>query len=155
MHERDGSIQGDEKVREILRAHGLRYTHPRACIVAHFAQGDVHVSAEELHRVLTERGERISLSTVYLNLGVLGDAGVIRSFEGVAGEKIYDGNPSPHYHLVCTQTGRVVDVVAPTVDGMPLGQFLRRTLEAATGWTIEEPKLQLRGVSPLVDDDDD
>ena len=155
MQEADHASTNDQHVREVLRSHGLRYTRPRACIVGHFARGDVHVSAEELHRVLTEQGESISLSTVYLNLAVLSDAGVIRSFDGVTGEKIYDGNPAPHYHLVCTETGHVIDVVAPTIDGMPLGQFLRRTLEAATGWTIEEPKLQLKGVSPVAQFRDD
>ncbi len=144
---RDAS-HGAKEPREILRDHGLRYSRPRAAIVAFFAEKDQHVSAEELHAVLNERGEHLSLSTVYLNLGALTDAGVVRSFQGKEGQKLYDSNVSPHYHLICSETGEVVDVPAPTVDGVPLGEFLKRTIEAATGWELEEPRVQLRGRAP-------
>jgi Fe2+ or Zn2+ uptake regulation protein len=85
---------------------------------------------------------------VYLNRNVVGAAGVLREFQGVGGEKLYDSNGSPHYHLVCRETGEVLDVAAPTVRGVPLGRFLKEAIEEATGWEVEEPRVQLRGRSP-------
>lgn len=142
----DGTPSNDP--RDVLRDHGLRFSRPRAAIVSYFSEMDRHVSAEELHQALNERGESLSLSTVYLNLAVLRDAGVVREFQGRAEQKLYDSNVSPHFHLICSETGEVIDVPAPTVDGVPLGTFLKRTIEVATGWELEEPRVQLRGRKP-------
>ncbi|MEX2502940.1 MAG: Fur family transcriptional regulator, partial [Trueperaceae bacterium] len=131
-----------------LRAHGLRYSRPRATIVGYIAERDRHVGAEDLYLDLRRGGEDLSLSTVYLNLHVLSGAGVLREFQGTGGQKLYDSNVSPHYHLICRDTGEVLDVPAPMVDGVPLGQFLQRTIEEATGWEVDEPRIQLRGRSP-------
>ncbi len=138
----------DRDPRDVLRDHGLRYSRPRAAIVSYFSEMDRHVSAEDLHVALNERGEHLSLSTVYLNLAVLRDAGVVREFHGRGEQKLYDSNVSPHFHLICSESGEVIDVPAPTVDGVPLGTFLKRTIEAATGWELEEPRVHLRGRKP-------
>lgn len=135
-------------IRDVLREHGLRYSRPREAILAFFSERDRHVSAEDLYLALKERGEGLSLSTVYLNLNVLNDAGVLREFLGGEGQKLYDSNVSPHYHLICQETGRVLDVPAPTIGGMPLGRFLKEKIEEATGWDVEEPLVHLRGRSP-------
>lgn len=152
MDSRDPSDADRGDVRSVLREHGLRYSRPRAVILDFFAEGDRHVSAEDLYLELKRRGENLSLSTVYLNLNVLSESGVVREFQGRSGQKLYDSNVSPHYHLICKETGEVLDVPAPTVDGVPLGRFLKRTIEAATGWEVEEPRLHLRGRSPAVAD---
>lgn len=144
---RAGAGSADE-VREVLKRHGLRYSKPREAILAFFGELDRHVSAESLYLALKGRGENISLSTVYLNLSVLTEAGLLREFGGVGGESLYDGNVSPHYHLICKETGDVLDVPPLTVDGVPLGRFLKEKIEQATGWQVDEPQLQLRGVSP-------
>jgi hypothetical protein len=49
---------------------------PRELILDFFGEGGRHISAEGLYLALCERGEKISLSTVYLNLGVLKSAGL-------------------------------------------------------------------------------
>ncbi len=81
-----------EQLREVLQTHGLRYSRPREVILTFFGERDRHVSAEELHLELRTRGENLSLSTVYLNLGVLKQAGLVREVSGVGGEAFYDSN---------------------------------------------------------------
>lgn len=135
-------------VRDLLRDHGLRYSRPREAILEFFRQGDRHVSAEGLHLALKGRGEDLSLSTVYLNLNVLREAGLIREFVGTQGESLYDSNVDPHYHLICRETGEVLDVPTLEVDGVPLGRYLKERVEALTGWQVEEPSFDLRGRSP-------
>lgn len=152
MDKRDHMTAGNADVRDVLRTFGLRYSRPRAVIVEFFSEEDRHVSAEDLYLELQGRGQQLSLSTVYLNLNVLADAGVVREFKGAEGQRLYDSNVSPHYHVICKESGDVIDVPAPTVDGVPLGQFLRRTIEAATGWQIDEPQIHLRGRAPHVDE---
>lgn len=152
-HEHDGDHDHagmcTEPARELLRTHGLRYSRPRAAILDIFREpGRGHMSAEALHLALRDRGEDVSLSTVYLNLGVLKGAGLVREFGGTAGEAIYDVNTDPHYHLICAETGEIIDVPQPEVNGVPLGRFLREHVERATGWRVEEPRIALRGRRP-------
>jgi len=133
-------------VRELLRSHGLRYSRPREAILELFHTSGVgHISAEGLHKTLRDAGEDVSLSTVYLNLSVLREAGLVNEFPGANGEAIFDRNTQPHYHLICSDTGEIVDVPELEVDGVPLGQYVRERLEKSTGWKLEEPEITLRG----------
>ncbi len=134
--------------RLVLKEHGLRFSRPRELILGYLLEDDKHVSAEGLYLALKQRGQNLSLSTVYLNLNVLAEAGLVREFKGSSGQSFYDSNVSPHYHVVCRDTGKILDVPAPTVEGKPLGRFLKETIEAATGWTVDEPRLSLSGLSP-------
>ena len=144
----DGKRTHRDEVRDVLRDHGLRYSRPRGSILGFFTEADRHVSAEDLYLALKDRGENLSLSTVYLNLNVLSGAGVLREFRGAEGQRLYDSNVAPHYHLICKDTGEVLDVPAPTIGGVPLGRFLKEKIEEATGWEVDEPQVQLRGRSP-------
>ncbi len=142
--------ESKSSIRKLLKDYGLRYSRPRASILSFFREADYHISAEDLHLTLKRRGEKLSLSTVYLNLSVLTEAGLIRQLSGLAGEALYDSNVKPHYHLICKETGEVVDVPLPMIDGVPLPRYLKECIQEATGWQIDEPSLELRGVSPKV-----
>jgi Fur family transcriptional regulator, peroxide stress response regulator len=143
----DGPVADDVEsaVREVLRDRGLRYSRPRESILAFMAEAPRHVSAEALYQALRDRGEDLSLSTVYLNLGVLVEAGLLREFKGSHGESLYDASVEPHYHLICRETGEVVDVPMPTIDGVPLPAYLKTYVERLTGWEVDEAHLSLQG----------
>lgn len=135
-------------IRDLLKERGLRYSKPREAILRLFEEKPRHLSAEGVYLLLQGQGEKLSLSTVYLNLGVLTGAGLLREFRGVGGESLYDHNVAPHYHLICGETGEVLDVPSLEVDGVPLARFLKERIEEATGWQVDEPRLELRGRSP-------
>ena len=139
--------QGDRAHwREVLRQHGLRYSRARALILQSFQRPDNgHLSAEELHSMLAAAGEDISLSTVYLNLAVLRDAGLLTEFRGTNGKAVFDANAEPHYHVICTETGEIHDLPQIDVDGVPLGAYLRSEIKRRTGWDVEEPVISLKG----------
>jgi Fur family peroxide stress response transcriptional regulator len=149
----DGAARvGGFDARSILKEKGLRYSRPREAILAFLREKDRHVSAESLYLELKKRGEDLSLSTVYLNLAALTEAGLVCEFKGANGESLYDSNITPHYHVVCKETGEILDVPAPMVDGKPLGLYLKEHIERATGWQVDEPQFSLSGVSPAVRD---
>ena len=141
--EGDAASEGD--VRDVLRERGLRYSRPREAILGFMAEEPRHVSAESLYQALRDRGEDVSLSTVYLNLGVLVEAGLLREFKGASGESLYDATVEPHYHVICRETGEVVDVPMPVVDGVSLPAFLKAYVERHTGWQVDEANVSLRG----------
>ena len=137
-----------DSLRNLLKRYGLRYSAPSASILQLFREAPRHVSAESLYLELKRRGGHLSLSTVYLNLSVLSDAGLLRKFKGVSGETIYDSNLQPHDHLLCERSGEVVDLPEIEINGVPLGRYLKERIEKETGWQVREPRLEFRGLAP-------
>lgn len=138
----------NDKLRTTLQAYGLRYSRPRGVILGYFGERAVHVSAEELHHELKCRGENLSLSTVYLNLGVLKHVGLVREISGASGEALYDSNVGPHHHLICTTCGAVSDLPEIVIQNTVVADFLKSQAETLSGWQIDEPRLGFRGVCP-------
>ncbi len=138
----------DETLREVLQAHGLRYSRPRQTILNFFGERDTHVSAEDLYLELKTRGENLSLSTVYLNLGVLKQAGLVREFSGIGGEALYDSNVGPHHHLICTGCGAVLDVPEVQIGEATVTDLLKTHAQSSSGWQVGEPSIDLHGLCP-------
>jgi Fur family peroxide stress response transcriptional regulator len=146
MRTEQPALDQEQSLRTLLKEYGLRYSKPREAILAFFQERPAHVSAEALHLILKRRGENLSLSTVYLNLNVLAEAGLVREFSGVHGEALYDNNVEPHYHLICRVCNDIVDLPALTIGGTTPTQHLKRHAEQKSGWAVDEPVLNLTGV---------
>ena len=97
-----------------LNAKGWRLTPQRETILQVFqdlSRGK-HLSAEELHEVLLQRGEAVSLSTVYRTLKIMARMGILRELELAEGHKHYELNtasPHHHHHLVCAQCTQTIE----------------------------------------------
>lgn len=100
-----------------------RSTRQRAAVAAVLDELDDFRSAQSLHAMLRQRGERIGLTTVYRSLQALSDAGEIDSLRTDDGETVYRRcSSSHHHHLVCRECGRTVEVEGPAVE-----RWARRT----------------------------
>jgi Fur family transcriptional regulator, peroxide stress response regulator len=99
-----------------------------------------HPTAEWVHARLRRDMPRVSLGTVYRNLGQLAAQGVVRriSFNGSVDR--WEANVDPHHHFVCDRCGAVVDLEVP-VDGA-----LTRKLGRAAGVKAERHEIRLYGV---------
>ncbi|TAN03649.1 MAG: transcriptional repressor [Rhizobiaceae bacterium] len=99
-----------------VRCAGLRPTRQRLALAGLlFAQGDRHLSAEDLHDEAQAAGVPVSLATVYNTLHQFTDAGLLRSV-AVEGSKAYfDTNTSDHHHFFIEDENRLVDI--DTADG--------------------------------------
>jgi Fur family transcriptional regulator, ferric uptake regulator len=74
-------------------------------------------SAQEIHELLTRRGETVGLATVYRTLQRLADAGEVDVLRTEDGEAIYRRcSPAHHHHLVCRTCGATVEVEGPAVE---------------------------------------
>jgi Fur family ferric uptake transcriptional regulator len=100
-----------------VTAPATRNTRQRAAVVALLGEVDGFHSAQQLHAMLRERGERIGLTTVYRTLQGLADADEVDVMRPPGGEHLYrrcsDGH---HHHLVCRSCGRTVEVAGPAVE---------------------------------------
>lgn len=131
-----------------LRSVGLRHTLPRERILAYLDRKNTHPTPEELFGGLRRKGYSIGLSTVYLNLQVLRDAGLVWEFKDQLGNTRYDGFSERHHHMVCLQSGRIEDISPKEVAQFIPDETIKRFLEGRTGWFIDEVRLEIRGISP-------
>ncbi|MDR2421128.1 MAG: transcriptional repressor [Oscillospiraceae bacterium] len=92
--------------RSIKRKHSRR----RDAIAAAICDSREHPSAEAVYRSLKPRFPSLSLGTVYRNISMLREEGVIKSVGAVSGEERFDGDLSDHPHFVCERCGAVMDI---------------------------------------------
>lgn len=96
---------------------GTRPTRQRVAVVAALASLDDFRSAQEIHAVLTQRGESVGLATVYRTLQALADAGDVDVLRTESGEAVYRRcGTDHHHHLVCRQCGATVEIEGPVVE---------------------------------------
>jgi Fur family transcriptional regulator, ferric uptake regulator len=95
----------------------VRNTRQRSAVSAVLADAEGFHSAQDLHAMLRDRGERVGLTTVYRTLQALADGGdvdVIRTGDGEAAYRRC--STGHHHHLVCRSCGRAVEVSGPAVE---------------------------------------
>ena len=95
----------------------LRNTHQRRAVSSLLGSVEGFHSAQELHSMLRDRGERVGLTTVYRTLQSLADAGEIDVMRPPGGEHLYRRcSEGHHHHLVCRSCGSTVEVEGPAVE---------------------------------------
>ncbi len=87
-----------------------KHSRKRDAILACLRGTTVHPSADWIYARLKPEIPDLSLGTVYRNLTLFREEGVIRSLGVVDGLERFDADTSPHMHFVCTCCGAVLDV---------------------------------------------
>jgi Fur family ferric uptake transcriptional regulator len=93
-----------------------RNTQQRRVILEELQKLTSHPTASMLYTIVRQRLPKISLGTVYRNLELLAQSGVVKKLGHTTGEARFDGDTTPHSHLRCVECGRVDDVSAPVLD---------------------------------------
>ena len=96
---------------------GLRPTRQRRAVLDALTSFDDFRSAQEIHEILEDRGERVGLATVYRTLQALAEHDVVDTLRTEDGEAIYRRcSDTHHHHLVCRDCGATVEVEGPAVE---------------------------------------
>ncbi|MEE9518128.1 MAG: transcriptional repressor, partial [Candidatus Adiutricales bacterium] len=74
-----------------------------------------HPTADEVFRTVRERLPRISLGTIYRNLELMSEQGLIKVTGQGGIQRRYEGNMKEHYHLKCVSCGRLEDAPVETI----------------------------------------
>ncbi len=120
----------------------FRMTPQRQILLEELCRKRWHPTADELYAVVREKMPRISLGTVYRNLEVLAEQGLIRKLDTGGHQKRFDGTAKPHYHVRCIRCNRLDDV---TVDGQ---RDLLDSIDDAAGYAISGYLLEFVGICP-------
>ena len=94
----------------------LKHSRQRESIRNFLMQRCDHPTAETVYLGIKEDFPNISLGTVYRNLSLLSDHGEIRKLSTGTGPDRFDGNTAPHYHVLCTECGGVLDLNMENID---------------------------------------
>jgi Fur family ferric uptake transcriptional regulator len=106
----DVTVTLDDEALEVLRAEGRRITPQRKLLLQVIREGEGHLDADEIYRRARERDPRISLSTVYRNLNLLEELGVVSALHLDQEHHHYElKDVGEHYHLICSECGAVVE----------------------------------------------
>lgn len=69
-----------------------------------------HPTADWIFEQVRDTLPKVSLGTVYRNLGVLKDEGLVREIYGSDRRAHYDADTSPHAHFICSSCDQIIDV---------------------------------------------
>jgi len=94
----------------------IRKTKQRDLILKTLRSTTCHPTADWIYEKVKKEMPNISLGTVYRNLGMLKELGEIIELDYGSKHSRYDGNPQNHYHFVCVECEKVIDVKSCEVD---------------------------------------
>lgn len=131
-----------ERFLQFLRSRGHRVTQERLALFEEIFSQHKHIDAEELLGAMKARGLKISRATVYRNLDLLVECGMVRKQRLGQDRFLYEHvhGGQHHDHLVCTRCGRVVEFVSPGIAALQ-GEICR-----AHGFVPSHHTLQISGL---------
>jgi len=108
-----------DKLKEIIKQKGLKYTKQREIILETILESNKHLSAEELYNLIQEKypEERIGIATVYRAVSFLEDSKLISSISLDKDTKKFETNFKEHHdHLICIKCGKIVEFTNPKIE---------------------------------------
>ncbi len=117
-------------------------TRQRRVLLDELRKTVLHPSADELYDRVRLIMPHISLATVYRNLEILCEAGLIQKVHVGGAQKRFDGNPLQHVHIRCMDCGRVDDLPAD----VPVD--LGAVSSAAGGYRVVGCHIEVTGYCP-------
>lgn len=95
-----------------LRDKGLKITPQRQAIINTFLNShDKHLSAEDIHVEIVKIFPGLSLDTVYRNLSVMKELGILSELKLGERKLRYEMNThSHHHHLICVKCGDAQEI---------------------------------------------
>ena len=104
------------------RKGGLAVTPQRLAIIKALLTSAEHPRADAVYELVRREHPHISLATVHRTLETLCDIGEARKVTMLHDSARYDGNITPHHHVVCVKCRRIRDIEIPRLDRLLAGQ---------------------------------
>ena len=77
-----------------------------------------HPTADWIYDQLRDEFPNLSMGTVYRNLSILIEQGLIKKIDFGSTFDRFDANIGPHYHFVCERCGSIIDLELPVDAGL-------------------------------------
>jgi len=119
----------------------VRHSRKRDAILEYLRSTKAHPSAEMIYSDLKPQIPDLAMGTVYRNLSLFKEQGLVSSVATVKGVERFDGNTDPHVHFICADCDAVIDLME-----MEIPPALSRAAEAACGGNVHECNLCFTGL---------
>ncbi|MEI3613821.1 peroxide-responsive transcriptional repressor PerR [Pseudogracilibacillus sp. SO30301A] len=124
---------------ETLKKSGVRITPQRHAVLEYLLTSMSHPTADEIYKALEDRFPNMSVATVYNNLRILREIGLVRELTYGDDSSRFDSNMKDHYHIICEDCGKIVDFHYPTLDE------IESLAEKVSGFEISHHRMELYG----------
>ena len=113
-----------------------KYSRKRDAILECVRSTTEHPAAEWVYSHLKDEFPDLSLATVYRNLAMFKDEGLVESLGTVDGIERFDGNTAPHDHFICTACNAVIDFEDPALPDALLEQVQTQLGAKLSGYRL-------------------
>ena len=127
---------------DVDRKLSRRSTEQRKLIREILQHADRHLDADEIYQQARQRSPSISLSTVYRNLQVFKELGLVEEHEFGSRRYYEPALQAKHHHLVCLGCGRVFEFKCPSTER------LKSTISKEEGFRVTDAEVRLSGYCP-------
>ena len=134
-----------KNLREKLAEHNYKMTPQRKGILQVFVDyPDKHLSAEEVHEILRKNDLDFGLATVYRNVELLNDLGILAKVDfgdGCVRYELSTTDPKihAHHHLICMNCKKVIEFEEDLLDK------LENVIEEKSGFKIMNHEVKFFG----------
>lgn len=125
---------------------GKRYSRQRELIYQAVSGSDRHPTAEMIYQWLKPTNPNLSLGTVYRNLSLLSEEGILIRMPFPV--ERYDAATKPHSHFRCRNCGEVSDFDRFDLSSRQLSALDAAAEAAQPGFLVERHELIFTGLCP-------
>ncbi|CAM3902688.1 peroxide-responsive transcriptional repressor PerR [Alkalicoccus chagannorensis] len=125
-----------------LKSTKVRMTPQRHAILEYLFEAQIHPTADDIYKALESRFPNMSVATVYNNLRVFKEAGLVRELTYGDSSSRFDSNTSDHYHVICDGCGKIVDFHYPGLDEV------ETLAEHVAGFKVRTHRMEVYGTCP-------
>jgi len=128
-----------QEAMDTLKESGVRITPQRHAVLEYLLNSMVHPTADEIYKALEGKFPNMSVATVYNNLRVLREIGLVRELTYGDSSSRFDCNTEDHYHIICDSCGKIVDFHYPSLDEV------EKLAEQVTGFDVSHHRMEVYG----------
>ena len=99
-----------------------------------------HPTADDIYRALEPNFPSMSVATVYNNLKMFIEAGMVRELTYGDNSSRFDANVSDHHHIICEKCGKIEDFSYPSLKDVEV------QAEKCTGFEVKGLRMELYGL---------
>ncbi len=141
-HEHDHTHDEIKEAVEHLKSSGVRITPQRHAVLEYLIEAEIHPTADDIYKALEGKFPNMSVATVYNNLRVFKDIGLVKELTYGDASSRFDYNTTKHYHVICESCGKIVDFHYPSLDEV------EALAETVTGFEVSHHRMEIYGTCP-------
>ncbi|GAK01317.1 peroxide stress regulator PerR, FUR family [Geomicrobium sp. JCM 19055] len=125
-----------------LKSTKVRMTPQRHAILEFLFETMTHPTADEIYKALEGKFPNMSVATVYNNLRVFKEVGIVKELSYGDSSSRFDSVTNSHYHIICNDCGKIVDFHYPALDEV------ETLAEHVTNFQVQSHRMEIYGTCP-------